>query len=116
MLADLKIFAKVYDSILYLHREIAGFPKSEKPVLGKRIYDSLLQVLSYIITANEEIDKNPPLKSASIELEKLRIFIRLSFDLHLINIKKYAFACQKIDEIGRMLGGWIKASIQNSGR
>ncbi len=108
MLADLKIFAKTYDLIRYLHKEIAGFPKSEKPVLGRRIYDSLLQILEHIIAANEEIDKNPHLKRASIELEKLRIFIRLAFDLHLINAKKYGFACQSIDEIGRMLGGWIK--------
>jgi hypothetical protein len=108
MLSDLKIFAKAYDLILYLHREISGFPKSEKPVLGRRIYDSLLQILEYIIVANKEVDKNPHLKRASSKLEKLRIFIRLAFDLRLINVKKYSFACQNIDEIGRMLGGWIK--------
>ncbi len=108
MLADLKIFTKVYDLLQYLHRETAGFPKSEKPVLGRRIYDCLLQILEYIITANEETDKFPHLKKASTELERLRIFIRLAFDLRLINVKKYGFASQNIDEIGRMLGGWIK--------
>jgi hypothetical protein len=108
MLADLKIFAKAYDLIQYLHREITGFPKSEKPVLGKRIQDSLLQILEYIITANEETIKGAHLKKASIELEKLRIFIRLANDFHLISINKYGIICKKIDEIGRMLGGWIK--------
>jgi hypothetical protein len=108
MLADLKIFVKVYDLIGYLHREIAKFPKSEKPVLGRRIYDSLLQILEYIITANEETIKKPHLKKASVELEKLRIFIRLANDFRLISIKKYGIIGKKIDEIGRMLGGWIK--------
>jgi four helix bundle protein len=108
MLADLKIFAKAYDLIQYLHREIAGFPKSEKPVLGKRIYDTLLRVLEYIITANEESIKMPHLKKASVELEELRIFIRLANDFHLISINKYGIICKKIDEIGRMLGGWIR--------
>jgi hypothetical protein len=108
VLADLKIFSKAYDLLQYLHKEIAGFPKYEKPVLGRRIYDSLLQILEYIITANEETDKYLHLKKASVELEKLRIFIRLAFDLRLISVKKYGFACQCIDEIGRMLGGWIK--------
>jgi hypothetical protein len=108
MLADLKIFVKLYDLLQYCHREIAKFSKSEKPVLGRRIYDSLLQILEYIITANEETIKGPYLKKASVELEKLRIFIRLANDFHLISIKKYGSICKKIDEIGRMLGGWIK--------
>lgn len=108
MLTDLKIFVKVYDLIGYLHKEIAGFPKSEKPVLGKRIYDSLLQILEHIITANEENIKGPHLKKASVELEKLRIFIRLANDFHLLSINKYGIICKKIDEAGRMLGGWIK--------
>lgn len=108
MLADLKIFNKVYDLIGYLHGEIAKFPKSEKPVLGRRIYDSLLQIMEYIVTANEEVDKRLSLKKASIELEKLRIFIRLADDFHLINVKKYGIVSKKIDEIGKMLGGWIK--------
>jgi len=108
MLADLKIFVKVYDLLQYLHREIAKFPKSEKPVLGRRIYDSLLQILEYIITVNEETIKGPQLKKASVELEKLRIFIRLACDFHLLSINKYGTICKKIDGIGRMLGGWIK--------
>jgi len=92
----------------YLHGEIAKFPKSEKPVLGRRIYDSLLQIMEYIIAANEEVDKTLFLKKASIELEKLRIFIRLANDFHLVSIKKYAVTCKKVDEIGKMLGGWMK--------
>ena len=108
MLADLKIFVKVYDLLQYLHREIAKFPKSEKPVLGRRIYDSLLQILEYIITVNEETIKGLHLKKASVELEKLRIFIRLANDFHLISINKYGIISKKIDEIGRMLGGWIR--------
>ncbi len=108
MLADLKIFAKLYDLISYLHSEIAKFPKSEKPVLGRRIYDSLLQIMEYVISANEETDKKASLRKASIELEKLRIFIRLAYDFHLVSVKKYGIICKRIDEIGRMLGGWIK--------
>lgn len=109
MLADLKIFVKTYDLLQYLHREIAKFPKSEKPVLGRRIYDSLVQILEYIITANETSIKGSYLKKASVELEKLRIFTRLACDFHLFSIKKYGVVCKRIDEIGRMLGGWIKS-------
>lgn len=112
MLTDLKIFVKFYDLIGYLHREISGFPKSEKPVLGRRIYDSLLQFLEHIITANEETIKIQYLKKASVELEKLWIFTRLTCDFHLISVNKYGIICKKIDEVGRMLGGWIKICVR----
>lgn len=112
MLRDLKIFVKAYDLLQYLHKEIAKFPKSEKPALGRRIYDSLLQILEFIITANEETIKGPYLKKASVELEKLRIFIRLANDFHLISIKTYGIICKRIDEIGRMLGGWIRVCVK----
>ena len=108
MLTDLKIFVKIYELTKDIHREIAKFPKSEKPVLGRRIYDTVLQVLEYVIMANEEVDKKPFLKNASVELEKLRIFIRLAADFHLISIKKYGIVSGQINEIGRMLGGWMK--------
>ncbi len=113
-LENLKIFVKIYDLLRYFHKEIAGFPKSEKPVLGRRIYDSLLGVLEYIITANEETSKIYYLKKASVELEKLRIFIRLSNDFHLISIKKYGIVSKRINEIGKMLGGWIKVCAKRA--
>jgi hypothetical protein len=43
-------------------------------------------------------------------LDKLRIVIRLTKDLKFISIRQYQFAAEKINEIGKMLGGWIKVS------
>lgn len=67
-----------------------------------------MQILEYIITANEEVDKKPYLRKTSVELEKLRIFIRLACDFHPISINKYGIISKLINEIGRMLGGWIR--------
>ena len=63
-----------------------------------------------IIEANQERNKVPHLKRISVELDKLRILIRLSKDLKFINVKQYGFAAGKINEIGKMLGGWLKSS------
>ena len=108
MFQDLAIFEKTYELILWLYPTVNKFPKSQRFVLGQRIENIILKILEGIIEANQERNKAPYLKKISVELDKLRILIRLSKDLKFISIKQYAFAAEKINEIGKMLGGWMK--------
>ena len=49
------------------------------------------------------------LEKASVKLGLLKILIRLSNDIKILDNKKYLELEEKIIEIGRMIGGWIKA-------
>ena len=40
----------------------------------------------------------------------LKVFIRLLSDLKILNEKRYIYCQGYIQEIGKMLGGWIKYS------
>jgi hypothetical protein len=42
-------------------------------------------------------------------LKKIRFFFRLGYDLGLYNSARYKFFAEKVDEIGRMTGGWLKS-------
>ena len=108
MLRDLHIFQKMYDFILWLYPCVKKFPKSEKYVLGERIEKTALNVMEGIIASNCEFDKKETLKKTSVELEKLRIFIRLAKDQKLMNFKQYETASRMVNEIGKILGGLIK--------
>jgi len=55
-------------------------------------------------------EKMPTLEKASVKLNFLRICIRLMKDLKAIDTKKYIIIEANLDEIGRMLGGWIKST------
>jgi len=110
MLQDLSIFEKTYELILWLYPAINKFPKSQRFVLGQRIENAILEIFEGIIEANQEKNKMPFLKKISVELDKLRILIRLSKDLKFISIRQYSFSAEKINEIGKMLGGWMKMS------
>ena len=52
------------------------------------------------------------LEKASVKLNTLRFFIRLMKDSKIIDSKKYILLQEMIDEIGRMLGGWIESSAR----
>lgn len=106
---NLAIVEKTYDLILWLYPVVNKFPKSQRFVLGQHIENTLLRVLENIIAANQARDKLPYLKRTSVELDKLRFLVRLAKDLKFTSIKKYAFAAEHMNEIGRMLGGWMRA-------
>jgi len=108
MIQNLKIFEKTYELILWIYPAVNKFPKTQRFVLGQQIENTVLNLLKLIIQANSERNKFSDLKQASVELDKLRIIIRLSKDLRFLSIKQYEFASVKINEIGKMLGGWIK--------
>lgn len=109
MFQNLPIFEKTYELILWLYLTVNKFPKSQRFVLGQQIEKTLLEILGGIIQANQEKNKLPYLKKISVELDQLRILIRLSKDLKFISIRQYEFVAEKINEIGKMLGGWIKS-------
>ena len=108
MLQDLVIFQKVYDLILWLYPTVNKFPKSQRFVLGQQIENTVLEILKGIIQANQESNRLPYFKQISVDLDKLRILIRLSKDLKFISIRQYQFGAEKINEIGKILGGWMK--------
>ena len=115
MFQNLAIFEKTYELVLWLYPTVNKFPKSQRFVLGQQIENTILKILQGIIEANQERNKIPYLKQVSVELDKLRILIRLSKDLKFISIKQYGFAANKVNEIGKMLGGWIKSNNRVQG-
>ncbi len=109
MINEPPIFHKTYELILWLWPVVNKFPKSQRFVLRQRIENTLLDFLELIIEAKISKIKISALAKASVKLDKLRIIIRLAKDLNFISIRQYQFIIGEIDEIGRMLGGWLRS-------
>ncbi|MBU4347267.1 diversity-generating retroelement protein Avd [Patescibacteria group bacterium] len=105
----LPIFQKSYDLAVRFFQETHSFSREHKFNIGQKIKDINLELLDWIIIANSEKDKKPAFKEINLRVEKLRIYTRLCFDLKIIGIKKYEVLSKYIDEIGRMIGGWMKS-------
>ena len=109
---DIPIFKKTYE----LYKEFYGFcntvSKQDRYTIWQRCEDLILEILEYILGASQlsKIEKLPILQKASTKLNLLRVFLRLCKDTKVLDSKKYIRLEQNVDEIGRMLGGWIKST------
>ena len=103
------IFAKTSNFILWILQHTEGFPKSERFRLAKRIEDAAFDFYEELITAVKSGDKKRHLLMADLELDKLRLYMRLAHQRKLTNHDQYLFAADSLTEIGKLLGGWLKS-------
>ena len=122
--------AKLIDLIKLLHIYLAHFPKFEKFSLCAQIRDTAYELYGLIASAQKKFHKKTLLFQADVVHEKLRMLIRLAFELgylsyhdkrkanipndqqglnRLINLQTL------IDEVGRQLGGWISFVKEQKG-
>lgn len=107
------IVTKAYDFALWLLPRVQDFPRSSRFILGDRLIATMLDVLEGFVEASHRRDKRAVLEDVSAKLDRLRLLIRLSKDLKLVNLKRYEYAAGVLTELGAMLGGWLK---QQGGR
>ena len=103
------IFSKTYDFLLWLLNHTEKFPKSERFRMGTRLEDTAFRFYEQLILATRSSQKRKVLYEADLELDKLRLFIRLSHDRNLTSQKQYRYAAGLLVEIGKLLGGWLKS-------
>ena len=109
--ADIPILKKSYD----LYRAFSGYrklvPKQDRFAVYDRCEGAILDMVECILEAGycKSGDKTALLERASVKLNLLRFFVRLMRDTRAIDTKKYTALQTPIDEIGRMLGGWIRS-------
>ena len=87
------------------------FPKDTRYTLGNKIDSDFLEVLENIIKAgySSKAEKEIFLKCASVKLDLLKFFLQISWQIESLGDKKYIRLSEKLDEVGRMLGGWIRS-------
>lgn len=108
---EVPLFQKIYDFYKLFYSYIDHFPKKSREILGQKIESTILELVEFISQASfaGQNEKTDNLTKASIKLDFLKVLFRLSFELKIIDQKKYILLEEKLQEMGRMLGGWIKS-------
>ena len=86
----------------------ASIPKSQRFTFGQRLDAITLDVLQLLIRAIHSREKSSMLDEINPKLEELRVLWRLVQKRGWINLRQLDFIQMKIDDAGRMVGGWIK--------
>jgi hypothetical protein len=100
---------KVYDFVLWLVQKVENFPRGYKFTVGDRLTAQGLDLMTTLVEAAYSRDKEDLLQHANRKINSTRYLLRLAKDLKLMSIDSYGFSAEKLDEIGRMVGGWRKA-------
>jgi hypothetical protein len=103
------ILTKLQDLLVYLIPQLNKFPRDQKFVLGDRIETKLLDVQEFCLRAYYSREKRGHLLEANLQLEVARHLVRLANALKLFSNHTYGVLAEKMDEVGRMIGGWLKS-------
>ncbi len=87
------------------------FPRTQKFTLGDRIQNKISDLLEIYILAYyaPKKEKRQLLQKANTDLVIIRHYFRLGYDLGLYPSTKYALFAERLEEIGKMTGGWLKS-------
>lgn len=101
------LFTKTYDFLLWLLPLTLKFPKSQRFLLAERLSGLALDFYDLILEAvMEPAGQAERLAAADRLLTKIRLYVRLSYDLQCLSPGQWEHAVRLLDELGRLLGGW----------
>lgn len=106
--SELPVFAVWVRFLDWLLDTTEKLPKKVRFTLASRIDSLALDVLEDLVEARYTRRKGEILRRANLRLEKLRVLLRLCHGRRLVAHAAYEHAARQIDEVGRMLGGWLK--------
>ena len=84
------------------------FPKSVRFTFSNRIDNLALDIYEALIEAKYTRNKIAMLRRANLDIEKLRLLLRLCHDERFFDRRGFEHVAIALDEAGRMVGGWIK--------
>ena len=106
----LAIEERCREMITYGYTALKQFPKSEKHGLAAEIRSSMWQLQRLVITASKRYHKKSTLMDLDVELAVLKRQVRLAMEMRYLDVRKYENWSRFLVEIGKMVGGWLRAT------
>ncbi len=99
---------RVKSTYISWYNHYQTLPKPHRHSLGQRIDNLFVEVIEAISVASflNRDEKQPYVRLAIRKTDTLKILLMVLWETKSFDNKKYIALSLKIDEIGRMLGGW----------
>ncbi len=105
---DLPVFVRWMEFLKWLLPTTEKFPRRVRFTFADRINTLALDVVEDLVEARYSREKREILKRANLRLEKIRVLLRLCHQEAFLSKDSFEYAIRKMNDTGRMLGGWIK--------
>jgi hypothetical protein len=111
---DLLVLDRAYELVKWFLGHLAKFPRSHRYGLGQRIEARLYAVLEGLIHSRytSALERERSLAAVNLDLEVLRMLSRLAHGLAILPHKSHEYAVREMNEIGKMVGGWLRQQRQ----
>lgn len=109
--ADMPIFTRTFDFLAWLLPTSNNFPRAHRHTLTRRLLDAAFDLREQLEEANQKrVGRSAHLMAADVALGKVRLYVRLASRFGWLTQGQYEHAAGMTAEIGRLLGGWHKAT------
>jgi len=109
---NLILFERWMDATKWMLNVTARFPKRVRQSLTSRVENTTLEILEGVTTAAYKKNRMVTLAGINDGLNRLRVLVRLSHELRVLSDGQYEEAARRMDEAGRILGGWMKTNAE----
>ena len=109
---EMVIFTRTFDLLTWLLPHCERFPKAQRYLVVQRLGDAALDFQEALFHANAQRgdQRIAHLRDADGYLTALRLYLRLAYQWAWLDSGQYEHVSKLVEEIGRLLGGWIKQS------
>ena len=112
----LPLLQKTKDAYLLWYSYYQTLPKTHRHSLGQRVDTLFVEIIEALATASflAREEKQPYVRLAIRKVDTLKIFLMILWETKSLDNTKYIALSLKVDELGRMLGGWNGQLQKNS--
>ncbi len=111
--SEMTIFTRTFDFLSWLLPATNNFPRAHRHTLTRRLLDAAFDLRERIEEANaRQNERRDRLIEADAALGRVRVYVRLAAKLGWLTAGQYEHVSLMIAEIGRLLGGWQKATAR----
>ncbi|MEM8485424.1 MAG: diversity-generating retroelement protein Avd [Bacteroidota bacterium] len=108
---QMPIFTRTFDLLTWLLPVTNHFPKAHRHTVTQRLLNAAFDVRERLEEANARKgnERRQRLRLADEALAKVRLYLRLAERWKWLTPGQYKHVSLMVDEVGRIMGGWIKA-------
>lgn len=110
MSEEMVILTRTFDLLSWLLPHCEKFPKAQRYLVVQRLGDAALNFQEALFHANAQRGEArlAHLREADAHLTTLRLYVRLAYQWRWFKDGQYEHISKMIEEIGRLLGGWVR--------